>query len=60
MDSHYDESMYKRYDDGEFMLLVDGVAVGDILTNGQARTVLRQLKEETFELSHYLAGVVER
>lgn len=50
-----------RYDDGEFLLSVDGTLVGEVLTNSQARAVRKQLEDGTFQLHHHLsqhAGVV--
>lgn len=63
----YSESMTEsdielaRYDDGEFILVVDARQVGPVLTNKEARQVRQQLQAGTFDLHDFikLAGVVE-
>ena len=49
-----------RYDDGEFILIVDDEQVGPVLTNVEARHVKQQLQDGAFDLQHFtkLAGVV--
>lgn len=49
-----------RYDDGEFILIVDDEQVGPVLTNVEARHVRKQLQDGVFDLQHFtkLAGVV--
>ncbi len=49
-----------RYDDGEFILVVDAEQVGPVLTNSEARKVKQQLQSGTFDLHSFikLAGVV--
>lgn len=49
-----------RYDDGEFILVVDAEQVGPVLTNSEARKVKQQLQSGTFDLNSFikLAGVV--
>lgn len=49
-----------RYDDGEFILVVDAEQVGPVLTNKEARQVRQQLQTGTFDLHNFikLAGVV--
>lgn len=47
-----------RYDDGEFLLLVHGEQVGEVLTNVEARKIHRQLQDGTFDLQSFTAGVV--
>lgn len=62
----YSESMTEkeielaRYDDGEFILLVNATQVGPVLTNSEARKVKQQLQSGTFDLHNFtkLAGVV--
>ena len=49
-----------RYDDGEFIVLIDSEQVGPVLTNKEARQVKQQLQAGTFDLHDFikLAGVV--
>lgn len=49
-----------RYDDGEFVLIVDAEQIGPVLTNTEARLVRQQLQAGTFDLHSFikLAGVV--
>ena len=44
-----------RWDDGEFAIQSDGVIVGNILTNMQAREARRQMEEGTFSLHDWTA-----
>lgn len=49
-----------RYDDCEFILIVDTRQVGPVLTNAEARLIKQQLQDKTFDLAAFIqrAGVV--
>ena len=49
-----------RYDDCEFILIVDSQQVGPVLTNAETRLIKQQLENRTFDLAAFIqrAGVV--